>query len=128
MVTKTQIIDLAQYILPEDLLRYFVLEKVEENDNELHFYLEEINVLPDEYLGEDMESKGFHSEQTIKDFPLRGKPLYLHVRRRRWLHKPTGTVVSRNWNLVAKGTHYTESFATFLKEFIGYLPHSGPLA
>jgi len=75
-------------------------------------------------LGEDMESKGFHSEQTIKDFPLRGKPLYLHVRRRRWLHKPTVPVVSRNWNLVAKGTHYTECFATFLKEFIGYLPHN----
>ena len=128
MMAKTQFIDLAQYILPEAIFKYFVLYKVEESGNELHFYMEEANVLPDEYLGEDMESKGFHSEQVIKDFPLRDKALYLHVRRRRWLHRRTGEVVSRDWNLVAKGTHYTESFASFLKELIGYIPHSGPFA
>ena len=128
MMAKAQYIDLAQYILPEALFRYFVLSKVEEADDKLHFYMEEANVLPEEYLGEEMESKGFHAEQVIKDFPLRGKALYLHVQRRRWLHKPTGKVVSRDWDLVATGTHYTESFATFLKELIGYIPDSGPLA
>jgi len=128
MVTQVQTIDLAQYILPEEIFKYFVLYKVEETSNEFHFYLEEANILPDEYLCEAMESKGFHSEQVIKDFPLRDKSLYLHVRRRRWLNKRTGEVVSRDWHLVAKGTHYTKSFASFLKELVGYLPDSGPLA
>ena len=128
MVTQVQTIDLAQYILPEEIFKYFVLYKVEETSNEFHFYLEEANILPDEYLGEAMESKGFHSEQVVKDFPLRDKALYLHIRRRRWLNKRTGEVVSRDWNLVAKGTHYTKGFAFFLKELIGYLPDSGPLA
>jgi hypothetical protein len=121
-------IDLARYILPEEIFKYFVLVQVKESGNTLHFYLEELNVFPEEYFGEDLESKGFHRESVIKDFPLREKSLYLHVRRRRWLNRGTGEVVSRNWNLVAEGTHYTQGFASFLKELIGYLPDSGPLA
>ncbi len=121
-------IDLAKYILPEEIFKYFHLIEIKESDNALHFYLEELNVLPDEYSGQEMESKGFHQESVIKDFPLRDKALYLHVRRRRWLHKATGQVVSRDWNLVAEGTHYTQGFVFFLKGLIGYLPDSGPLA
>jgi len=124
METKSPCIDLAKYILPEDLFRYFCLYSVEESSKELHFYLDELNILPDEYSCEDMESKGFHQEIVIKDFPLREKSLYLHVRRRRWLQKSTGKVVSRDWNLVAEGTHYTQGFASFLKELVGYLPDS----
>jgi len=117
-------IDLAKYILPEEILRYFLLYNVEEENNCLHFYLDELNLFPEEYHGADMESKGFHKESVIKDFPLRDKFLYLHVRRRRWLDKTTGKVVSRDWNMVADGTHYTQGFATFLKEFVRYLPDS----
>jgi hypothetical protein len=121
-------IDLAKHILPEEIFTCFTLVDIKEDGNTLHFYLEELNVLPEAYLGEDMESKGFHRECEIKDFPLRDKALYLHVRRRRWLNRSTGEAVSRDWNLGAGGTHYTQSFASFLKGFIGYLPHSGPLA
>jgi len=128
METRTGSIDLARYILPAEIFTFFILDKVEEEGNNLHFYLEEKNVLPEEYSGEDMESKGFHKESVIKDFPLREKALYLHVRRRRWLNKSSGEVVSRDWNLVSEGTHYTQGFASFLKELIGYLPDSGPLA
>ena len=117
-------IDLAKYILPEEIFSYFLLYKVEEESNCLHFYLDELNLFPEEYLGADMESKGFHRESVIKDFPLRDKALYLHVRRRRWLNKTTGAVVSRDWKLVAEGTHYTAGFASFLKEFVRYLPDS----
>ena len=125
MVTN---IDLAKYIFPQEIFDYFTLHKAEEENNRLHFYLEELNILPEEYLGDDMESKGFHREAVIKDFPLRDKALYLHVRRRRWLNKTTGEVVSRDWNLVASGTHYTQGFASFLKVFVGYLSDSYPMA
>ena len=127
-MTKSHTIDLAKYILPKEIFSYFHLESIEENDTTLHFYLEELNVLPEEYSREDMESKGFHQESVIKDFPLREKALYLHVRRRRWKNKRTGKIVSRDWQLVAEGTHYTQGFASFLKELIGYLPDSGLLA
>jgi len=128
MVTRSHTIDLAKYILPEEIFKYFLLNKVEEESSQLHFYLEEMNILPEEYFEFSLESKGFHKESVIKDFPLRDKALYLHVRRRRWLNKDTGEIVSRDWRLLAEGTHYTQSFASFLKELVGYLPDTGPLA
>jgi transposase len=113
---------LAKYVLPEEIFRYFELVKIEPKGRELHIYLEELHELPDGYIGSDLESKGFHTETVIKDFPIREKPSFLHVRRRRWLEKATGKTVSRDWKLVAEGTHYTQGFASFLKGLIGYLP------
>ncbi|MCL2072805.1 MAG: transposase family protein [Marinilabiliaceae bacterium] len=124
MESKIQYSDLIKYILPEEIFTYFSLSKIEEEVDGLHLYFDELNILPNEYQGEDMKSKGFHQESKIKDFPLRDKPSYLHVRRRRWLNKSTGIIVSRDWQLVAEGTHYTQGFATFLKEFARYLPNS----
>jgi transposase len=117
-----------KYILPEDLFKFFTVEKIEEQNDQLHFYLDEINTLPSEYTSLRMESNGFHQESIIRDFPLRGRPMYLHVRRRRWLDLDSGKVVSRDWKSVAKGTQYTQEFAIFLKELIGYIPDSGPFA
>ena len=113
---------LAKYVLPEELHQYFAIEKVAEEGRTLHFYLEELNEVPEGYDRSELESKGFHNEVVLKDFPIREKPLFLHVRRRRWLEKATGKTVSRDWHLVAEGTHYTQDFASFLKELIGYLP------
>jgi len=112
---------LVGYILPEELHQYFDIQKIEEKEQELHIYLEEQLVIPTQYLGDDLISKGFHDEVEIKDFPIRDKGVLYHVRRRRWLNRSTGAVVSRDWQLVAKGTHYTQGFASFLKEFNGYI-------
>jgi tRNA A58 N-methylase Trm61 len=61
-------------------------------------------------------SKGFLDEVTIQDFPLRGKLVYLHIKRRRWTNKTTGEIIKRDWTLVAKGTRMNHEFAAFLKE------------
>jgi|SRR5215469_16262590 len=113
---------LIKYVLPEEVFRYFEIKEIEQEGRELHLYLEEQNEIPEAYNREELESNGFHNETVIKDFPIREKPLYLHVRRRRWLEKSTGKTVSRDWNLVAEGTHYTQGFASFLKGLVGYLP------
>jgi hypothetical protein len=34
----------------------------------------------------------------------------------------TGELVSKSWDLTAKGTRYTKSFADFLKGLFGQLP------
>jgi hypothetical protein len=119
MDTPNRSLDLAKYILPEEIFQYFSLCQVEERAHELHFYFDEKNILPEAYCADDLESKGFHKECIIKDFPIREKSLYLHVSRRRWLNKTTGKAVSRAWQLVAEGTHYTQGFASFLKEIAG---------
>ena len=113
---------LAKYVLPEEIFKYFELIKVEPKGRELHLFLEELNDFPEGYYLGELESKGFHNETIIKDFPIREKPSFLHVRRRRRLEKATGKTVSRDWKLVAEGTHYTQDFAFFLKGIIGYLP------
>jgi len=59
-------------------------------------------------------------ESSIQDFPLRGKPVTLFVKRRRWLNTATGELVTRNWNMVAEGTRMTQEFASFLKELPRY--------
>jgi hypothetical protein len=113
---------LIRYVLPEEIFKYFELNKIEQTGKELHLYLDELNELPTGYKLHDLESKGFHNETVIKDFPIRDKSSFLHIRRRRWMEKTTGNTVSRDWKLVAKGTHYTQGFATFLKGIVGYLP------
>ena len=72
--------------------------------------------LPREYKKGQATSKGFYNEITIQDFPIRGKQVYLHIKRRRWLNNSTGSIVTRDWDLVAKGTRMTNEFATFLKQ------------
>ena len=109
-------IELARYLLPEGLLEYFDIVSDKSTSQETHFYLEEKNILPQEYLSEIAQSKGFLSEITIEDFPLRGKPVLLHIKRRRWTLVDTGKIIKRDWNLVAKGTRITNEFASFLKE------------
>jgi hypothetical protein len=119
--------DLLQLILPEEIFTYFNLEKIKDDTGNLCFYLEEINTIPAEFSGRKLESNGFHSTSVIKDFPLRGKPVFLYVRRRRWKDLDSGLSVSRDWNAVAGGTHYTQDFAAFLKELSRQSPGSRPV-
>jgi transposase len=63
-----------------------------------------------------VESKGFYEPVVVQDFPIRGKKLFLNIRRRRWIVKDEGRYVSRNWKLVAEGSRMTHDFASFLKE------------
>jgi hypothetical protein len=113
---------LIKLLLPEELFDYFDLIHLEMVDNEVHAYLDEEDIKPEEYKNEKLTSKGFHSAIIIQDFPIRDKPLFLHIRRRRWQVESTGKVVSRNWDTVAKGTRLTKEFATFLKGLLGQLP------
>jgi len=56
----------------------------------------------------------------IQDFPIREWKVFLKIRRRKWKDLESGKVVSRDWQLAAKGTSMTQEFASFLKEMVGY--------
>ena len=60
-------------LLPEGTLDYFDLVDVKESVNEVVFYLEEKNIVPEKYTAQDTESKGFYDPVIVQDFPLRGK-------------------------------------------------------
>jgi len=105
-------------LLPTGMLEYFEITEVKENEDSVDIYLTELNIIPYEYKNDKLQSKGFYEETTISDFPIRGKKLFLHLKRRKWLNESTEKIVSRDWGLVAKGTRMTQEFASFLK---GYL-------
>lgn len=110
------LLSIANLLLPEVLVTYFDLIKHKVKNEEIHFYFTELNDIPDGFSGVKLHSKGFFPEATVQDFPIRGKNVFLHITRRRWLNEDTGKVVTRDWQLVAKGTRITSEFATFLKE------------
>ena len=103
-------------LLPEGTLDYFIISDVKESSTEIVIYLEEKNEVPGEYSSMQVESKGFYEPVVVQDFPIRGKKLFLNIRRRRWIVKDEGRYVSRNWKLVAEGSRMTHDFASFLKE------------
>ena len=107
--------DLAKFILPQGILEYFNLNKVNQLPKELNIYLEEKNLPPQEYQNNKLTSKGFFEEIKVQDFPIRGKEAYLLIKRRKWINEDTGIIVCRDWELVAKGTRMTKEFAAFLK-------------
>lgn len=102
------------------LVEHFDLLKSEQLENKLNLFFEEKNKIPEELDARQLISKGFHKEVIVQDFPLRGKFVYLHVKRRRWTDKQTNEIVQRDWNVVAKGTRMTTEFASFLKSINQY--------
>lgn len=120
--TQEQMLSLLELILPQEILEYFVIVGLKIQPKEIHLYIDEKNIPPQEYNQEKLTSKGYHPEAIIQDFPLRSKALYLHVRRRKWKVESTRQIVSKTWNLSATGTRYSNEFASFLKGLLGYLP------
>ena len=120
---------LAKFILPSEMTEYFDLVNVRSDEyggeQRLHLYLEEKASVPEGRP--DLSPNGFYEESCINDFPIREYRTVLHVRRRRW-KDADGKSVSKDWLLVAKGTRYSKEFATFLKEFLGYIPDYGQIA
>ena len=112
---ETQL-ELLKLFLPEILVEHFVLINSKAEGETLHLFFEEQNKPPVEHVSKVLISKGFHDEITVQDFPLRGKKVFLHIKRRRWTEKQTNLIVQRDWNLVSKGSRMTEEFAAFLKE------------
>lgn len=115
-MSSDTLLSIANLLLPEVLVEYFDMTKHEIKGEEIHFYFTELNTVPEEFKDDNLHSKGFFAEATVQDFPIRGKNVFLHITRRRWLNESTGKVVTRDWQLVAKGTRITSDFATFLKE------------
>ena len=139
-MTKTNSFDtktLLKYVFPKDMLEYFDITDVEEEFTGkldetgseivlLHIYLDEQDNRDKGW--HDLTPNGFTEYRQINDFPLRDHKVVLHVRRRRWMNDEGQNVVFNLYKLVADGTSYSQEFAAFLKEVVGYLPSDGPLS
>jgi hypothetical protein len=113
---------LIQALFPKELSNYFTLSTFElesaTHDREQRYVItfEEKNELPEGYSFADYETKDFYKSKLIQDFPLRGIPVFFSVKRRRWRHKTTHIVISRNFTFIAVSSKFTQELSDFLKE------------
>ena len=121
-------IDLAECLLPDEMIEYFEVVKVEKTSQTLDVTLEERDLGIEGYQSGELRPNGFYEESTVRDYPVRGRKMTFHVKRRRWVEVKTGKSVSKRWNLVAEGTRFSKEFAAFLKGMLGQIPDYGPLS
>jgi hypothetical protein len=68
--------------LPFGLLEHFEIKDFQElghvatKTDSFYIFLDEKNELPSSYDKSLYQSKGFYSEKTVQNFPVRGKPLF----------------------------------------------------
>ena len=125
---KNAYIELAECLLPEEMIEYFEVVKVDKTTERLDVTLEERNTGVFGYESGQLRSNGFYEESIVRDYPVRGRKMSFHVKRRRWIEVETGKSVSRRWDLVAEGTRFSKEFAVFLKDMLGQIPDYGPLS
>ena len=108
--------------LPEGLLSHFdIVDFKELGDLQtkkdcFYIYLDEKNILPNDYNLNEFESKGFYERCIIQDFPIRGKAVYLGIRRRRWRNKTDKSIeVKSDYSFIAEGSKLTVELSDFLK-------------
>lgn len=108
--------------LPEQLLTHFSIIGVEQlglietKQDCIYIELEEKNELPEGYEKELYESKGFYNTKEIQDFPIRGKAVYLKIKRRRWRLKADKNIeIKSDYSFIAEGSKLTVELSAFLK-------------
>lgn len=112
--------------MPQDLLQHFTitqfLELGDVSSKQVYFeiFLEEKNEILAAVDSTQYESKGL-TEITIQDFPIRGKAVYLKIKRRRWRHKKEPNKIIRNdLSFIAEGSGFTKELSDFLKDTSRY--------
>lgn len=111
--------DVLSLFLPDGTLNYFDITSFEFGVSQVIIHLQEKKILPEDLLHEHVHSNGFFPEATMQDFPIRGRKVFLKIRRRRWEYQDKSGCFSRNWDFVAYGTRISTDFAFFLKELPG---------
>jgi hypothetical protein len=116
-------LDFSEHFLPKHLLDHFELIAVHELfeiSSKLpifYFDLVEINKIPEGFEANLYESKGFLSEKLIQDFPIRGKAVYLNIKRRRWRAKSDkNSIIQNDYSFIAESSKLTIELSDFLKD------------
>jgi len=114
--------DILSSFLPSGLLEHFQITDFKElghiatKTDSYYLFLEEKNQLPSGFDRSLYESKGFYEEKTVQDFPIRGRAVYLVVKRRRWrLKQDPKSIIQNDYSFIAEGVKLTQEVADFLK-------------
>jgi len=117
---------LFHQLFPSELMEYFMIADFQtlcSLENRKEYWLidfEEKNDLPNGFPALEYESKGFMESKLIQDFPIRGRAVFFRIKKRRWRHKQTGSIVKRDFSFIADGSKFTQELSDFLKDGGGY--------
>ena len=116
--------ELLSALLPEEIYLHFDLVSVQEHINRIELRLEERSELVPTALSDEEKIvlDGFCNPIELLNFPLRDKPTYLKIYRRRWKYSGTDKHHSNSYDLHPDGVKATHSFASFLKDEVRLTP------
>lgn len=53
----------------------------------------------EDYRNPNIVARGYTDYVTVQDYPMRGRPVYLHMRKNKWWDKSTNEIFSYNLEL-----------------------------
>lgn len=104
--------------LPQGLGELFEMVRFERTDHAYDIWLDEKKERSEEdRRNTNIVARGYTDYVVIQDYPLRGRPVYLHMRKNKWWNKSTGEIFSYNLELPNEdGTRLSAEFVSFLKD------------
>ena len=104
--------------LPSGLEELFEMVRFERTDQAYDIWLDEKKLRSEEdKRNPNIVARGYTEYVTIQDYPLRGRPVYLHMRKNKWWDKTTNEIFSYNLELPnEEGTRLSSEFVAFLKD------------
>jgi hypothetical protein len=105
-------------VLVPESLSFFRLVSVKEHASYIEFRLEDsADIIPVELQGsKNVVLDGFTNPVELQSFPLKGKPVYFRIYRRRWKESGSNQHYSHQYFLHPEGVKATHEFASFLKD------------
>jgi hypothetical protein len=124
METLSVIQELFKVLFPKEIALHFEIKEVQEHKNRITIRMEELPELVPSELQDSKEVvlDGFCNPVELQSFPLKGKPVYLELYRRRWKSNDDNKRHSNTYKLHPEGVKATADFAAFLKDTFGYTP------
>ncbi len=110
--------ELIWMCLPQGLEELFEIVRFERTDQAYDIWLDEKKLRSEEDRRNiNIVARGYTDYVTIQDYPLRGRPVFLHMRKNKWWDKKTNEIFSYNLELPhEKGTRLSKEFVAFLKD------------
>ena len=112
--------ELTKLLVPDEILEHFDFTKYELKGGVYRIFLVEKDDtahIPKEILHDGKAvMDGFMNPLELQTYPIKGKEVFLILRRRRWKVKGTNKGYHNSYNFHRKGMKATRDFGDFLKE------------
>ncbi len=104
--------------LPEGLDELFEMVRFERTEQSYDIWLDEKKKLSDEdYRNPNIVARGYTDYVTIQDYPMRGRPVFLHMRKNKWWDKQTNEIFSyKSFPTMKEHDSVPAEFVAFLKD------------